>query len=1048
MPPTSEALITNSDKGLGLSFLLGADYERKKQKLQQELKLDYKQYVVKEMDRKSSETHPHPQGLSLPIHDNLSVKEKLREERNKEYNVFLKNKAQIRRTGQVPALDASPSILKSRTNPTPIHREQPQRRDAATLTEEGEHGKSRRDPGHQGRRHWQPHSPKEPYSSEDEPMKDQEFKREWRKDRIPAELESNEEQRSRESKTNSLQMPDMRPTARSRPASSKEKVEFATGLLIGTKDDPIVSQMRKEIYKRELLKQIAEQQKNKLKEKKLELRVAATGSTDPEKKPDRILQFEPVNWQQDSWRPSGADQTAGGKDPHQRPNDNKLSRHTEQGGPQGRSEVDSSTALTQLIGKAAPQGASSLDYFPEGYHRDFSHMLGELAIPRVASVPPPVPPAISNYYKTPYDAAYYYYGTRHPLDPHLPHYQNGPPRRESGNFHSLPQSPRMHRPSGITETTHEHRAFSLGVGKVLPDKSKPRIESVLSYQESLREQIKEREESKRREKEEKEQYEAKIEAEMAAYNPWGKSGGGAPIKDQKGNLFSDLKQMHKINEESYKNPSVMSSEVRTPRPRRLSVSDQPTPQHQDTQERYKQALKQQIDDNKRKRAKEKEQMRMEEEKEEKRLLEQRTRMQWEYEEEQRRQKNMEKQSRSREPKSPHQEEQTQTKQEQDIAESIRQIEDKVAEFPYKKEPSPPIPAWQNKQTNTVVPRPPSVASQLSTKTEASESAPPAVEKIAPLRDGQQQVMRELSALRQYLWTEKRQLEAQLGREDGQEAPRTPPNRRRGRPRAEASAPLHKQIDQPSAGRLYSGAARVNMENIREFNMLKHRDTESREDVRHMYPDPPTDAQSLDIQQQVLLREQRRKIRRMKGEEERDRLELNSSHYYDRNKHGRFIHTDAALPSETTFIDVYSSREQLQEQKPRRPSAEPQERTTWRTHVHDEAVIATNQRAPKTQSDTQLLTSQNGETRVRSKQQRIRRRDSYTIEQNGILEGLPADETDTASLRSALESPVSVETVATEPWLRPGTSDDVKRSGSRPRPNRGTGAPPWLTRGIT
>lgn len=34
-------------QGLDLSFLLGADYERKKQKLQQELQLDYKQYVAK-----------------------------------------------------------------------------------------------------------------------------------------------------------------------------------------------------------------------------------------------------------------------------------------------------------------------------------------------------------------------------------------------------------------------------------------------------------------------------------------------------------------------------------------------------------------------------------------------------------------------------------------------------------------------------------------------------------------------------------------------------------------------------------------------------------------------------------------------------------------------------------------------------------------------------------------------------------------------------------------------------------------------------------------
>lgn len=53
-------------------------------------------------------------------------------------------------------------------------------------------------------------------------------------------------------------------------------------------------------------------------------------------------------------------------------------------------------------------------------------------------------------------------------------------------------------------------------------------------------QIKEREERKRREKEEKERYDAKIEAEMMAYNPWGRSGRGAPIKDEKGKLVSKL----------------------------------------------------------------------------------------------------------------------------------------------------------------------------------------------------------------------------------------------------------------------------------------------------------------------------------------------------------------------------------------------------------------------------------------------------------------------------------------------------------------------------
>lgn len=52
-------------------------------------------------------------------------------------------------------------------------------------------------------------------------------------------------------------------------------------------------------------------------------------------------------------------------------------------------------------------------------------------------------------------------------------------------------------------------------------------------------QIKEREEHRRLEKEETARLNAKIQAEMRAYNPWGRSGGGgAPIRDQKGNLVS------------------------------------------------------------------------------------------------------------------------------------------------------------------------------------------------------------------------------------------------------------------------------------------------------------------------------------------------------------------------------------------------------------------------------------------------------------------------------------------------------------------------------
>ncbi|XP_068588339.1 centrosome and spindle pole-associated protein 1-like isoform X2 [Cebidichthys violaceus] len=1148
MPPASAAhrMSQNPDRGLGLSSLLGNDYERKKKKLQQELQLDYKHHAAKIKDLKTGEPPTQPQGLSLPIDEKILVQEKLREERKKEYNLFLQEKAQLERfkrgtppvtskPGQVRASDAV--YISSPTSPLPIlnihrntHRppkERPaSRRDAASLTEAVDNGKStgtwgpghrrrkrwqlggpkepysseeepitdkeeelefrdrrrqdrhtpepeykeerrarerranrapqgikkmeapgvrdqnnnecvlksenthrpprerpasRRDaatlteavdngkstgtwgPGHRRRKRWQLGGPKEPYSSEEEPITDKEeeleFRHRRRQDRHTPEPEYKEERRARERRANRApqsikkmeapgvhdqnnnewvlksDLPDsMRTAARSRPATSKDIAEFATGLMIGAVEDQTASQMRKEQYKQELLKQIAEQQRNKIREKELELRFATSGAKDPEKQPDRFKQFGSINWRRDV-----------------------SQEDTEQRAPPGKSHVDHSAALSQLTGKTAPgsgtraaQGVPSLDYFDEDSHRNFSNVLGEVANPRVAGVPPLVPPTVANNYKTPYDAAYYYYGSRNPLDLNLPYNQNGLPggMHQSGN-HSPPQGPPTFRPSGHTEATEQHSVSPLDVGELSADQSKQRREKALSHQEALRQQIIEREERKRREKEEKERFDAKIEAEMMAYNPWGRSGGGASIKDEKGNLVSDLKQMHRNNEESCRNPVSRKSgqtqsflmtngntpvdEGRAPISHRLSgFKDKPSPQQLHMQDRYKEDLKQQIEENKQKQTEEKERMRIEEEKEEKRLADQRARIQRDHEEEQRKLKHkLKKTGWIQEPKTQHQEEEKRVRQEKEtekkVTESARDREEEKEQLSYEqREPSPPIPTLQRKLTNLVASRPSSVESQLSARTERSVSAPhsrPVPEKTSQLQDGQQEVIRELSALRKYLRNEQRQLEVQLGQTDLQESHYTPP-RPRGQPRGTFES-MHKQTVQPSTRSPLSGAAGVDMQNIREFNQLKYRDTASREEVRHMYPDPPTDELSLDIQQQALLREQQRKIRLMKREEEHDFLERQLSHCRSRNKPGRYIHRDSILPSETAFI-----------------------------------------------------------------------------------EGPSGDEADVSSLRSALERRVSMETVATETWLRPGTSDTVERAGCMERPNGGMDAPPWLTHRVS
>ncbi|XP_042366848.1 centrosome and spindle pole-associated protein 1 [Plectropomus leopardus] len=1147
MPPASavQRISSYPDSGLGLSFLLGNDYESKKKKLQQELQQDYKQYAAQKKDLKTSEPRPQPQSLSLPIDEKTSVREKLREERNKEYNLFLQEKARFGRLkgetspvttkpGQVQASDvyisssASPlPILNTHTTNTrhPPRDRPASKRDAATLTEALEDGKCTQTRGtrHRVRRRWQLHGLREPYSSEEEPITDNEdefdFRHRRQRDRHTPEPEYREERRVRVRRVNrapeekkeveapgvhdlnnnewvqesDLQMPDtMRTATRSRPATSKDKAEFATGLMIGATEEQTASQMRKEQYKQELLKQIAEQRGNKIREKKLELGVAASGVSDPEKQPDRIKQFGAINRHYDSWRRDvpykpGIDLEAGEKELNPRPTDDKPTKDTQQRGRSGKSHVDYSAALSQLTEKTvqgrAAQGLSSLDYFNDNYHRDFSNMLGEVANPRVAGLTVPVPPTVTNNYNTPHDAAYYYYGTRNPLDPNLPYNTNDLPggAQQSWNFYS--QGPPPLRPSGHTEVTDQHRAYPLDVREPPADESKRRRENALSYQEALRQQIREREERKRREKDEKERYDAKIEAEMMAYNPWGRSGGGAPIKDQKGNLVSDLSQMHRTNEESYRNPGSRNSgqtqnflmrNGHTPKVEAMTslshqptgFNDQPTPQQLHMQDRYKEDLRQQIEQNKLKQAEETERKRIEEEKEEKRLADQRAHIQREYEEEQSKQKkkiehSLANQDWIHEPRKKHQEDKKMVRQEEEIKkklpESTQDREEKKAQMSYERAPSPPIPTLQRRQTNPVASRPSSVVSHLSARTERSASAPQsraALANIPQLQDGQQEVMRELSALRRYLRKEQRQLEVQLGQTDLQESHYTPPNRPRVRPRVDTFESAHKQTVQPLTRSPSSGAAHFNMQNIREFNRLKYRDTASREEVRHMYPDPPTDAQTLDIQQQALLREQQRKTRLMKREKEQDFLDQKPSHYHSQNKPGHLIHRDSILPSETAFIDVYSGdacEEWVHRQRPRQPSAERQERTApLRRRDYDEVAECMDRRDRNIQRDAQSVqsaTSLNLESKVRGhNHHRITRQD--TADPSDRSEGPSGDEVDVLSLHSALERRVSMETVATEAWLRPGTSDTVKRSSWREKPNGRIDAPPWLTHRVT
>lgn len=63
-----------------------------------------------------------------------------------------------------------------------------------------------------------------------------------------------------------------------------------------------------------------------------------------------------------------------------------------------------------------------------------------------------------------------------------------------------------------------------------------------------------------------------------------------------------------------------------------------------------------------------------------------------------------------------------------------------------------------------------------------------------------------------------------------------------------------------------GLDAATFQNIHDFNELKDRDSETRVDLKFMYPEPPRDHHTLEIQQRALLREQQKRLNRMKMQE--------------------------------------------------------------------------------------------------------------------------------------------------------------------------------------
>ncbi|XP_070603979.1 centrosome and spindle pole-associated protein 1 isoform X2 [Erythrolamprus reginae] len=1067
----------------GLSLPLGEDYEHKKHKLKEELRQDYRQYLsqgVSKAKRKkryltSGEVDPYTQGLSLPIRDRISAKDRLRLERNKEYNQYLREKEEwnerLRRVGEKQIEEHDTDIDRqnfavSRIQPELYapnvsfqKDEESRKKDACTSTDTNDglsnikllldqqhkqdiepgfgdsllnktldeklkissrkQGKLDGKPDNYSQRHHK-------YEDQDPEINDEmdpRFRYESDYDKKP--LRVFHAQRGQGSPIEQVQ-------------TTVDRVPYATGLILGTQDRDLI-QKRKEQYRQELIEQMAEQQRNKRREKELELSVAASGVVDPEKNPRRLQEL--------GLKPH----IPAEKIPPERP----------------RLAFQTPPAITSV-------SAPPVSPVNEDFHRGLSSALGEVLAPRIAPLRPTLPPPIlTDNYRTPYDDAYYYYGTRNPLDPGLTYYGAGGTQPSSAPppFDAIEKPPVPINILGASIASTKPKVL----GVFPEEKPKPTREATLAYQQELQQQIREREDRRRQEKEEKERYEAKLEAEMRNYNPWGKGGGGAPLRDKKGNLITDLHLMHKQNEDAYHNPDARVHEDKravesvdlglasprlentdestnktagftytqtSPFARGNVFAEPPSPEHLRRQESYKNFLRFQIEEKRKRENEEREKRRIEEEREERKLAEQRVKIQREYEEELEKRRKKEDEQRlkneelynlaeERRKEAERRRIEEEEKNKQDIETEKYLIQEKIS-----RQPSPLIPTLQSK---------PLVKEERKLLMESRlsyypQDVPRAQSPPVPARKNQirayeekKNVINELSEMRKQLRSEERRLQDQWLKvhSDDDEMPGKGKSldifeMARLRMQAPVRRPSSKEITDP-----------INLQNIREFNELKYKDSESRVETRYMYPDPPTNNDALDIQQQALLREQKKKLKKMRKnaegsldfDEPLPRIRSrNKGLIRDADSDG-FMKT-SLLESESAFIDgeTYPILEEHNYNINISPSPSVSARERRRQKKDDAFHRAT----PPPQLDNRSLYSNSSlnidqlKARNEERLQRLNEQHKKSVDIDDEISLGNGDDILQELLPRDGRRPSSIDSVATEPWLRPGTSETLKR----------------------
>ncbi|XP_042110219.1 centrosome and spindle pole-associated protein 1 isoform X21 [Ovis aries] len=959
IPPNSQQTRGSLGIDYGLSLPLGEDYEQKKHKLKEELRQDYRRYLTQKNFLSASETDSSTLGVSLPIGERLSAKERLKLERNKEYNQFLRDKEESTEKFRQVEKSTEQKNLRSKKPVSQVKPDLPSQIQSSCENSEG-------------------------------PRKD-----------VLTPSEAYEE------------LLNQRRLEEDRYRKLDDEIELRNSRRVIKKTDEEVGVSSKTHQRFDSKTDIPDRRFHRFNE-------------------DRAFDKQ-------SYRP--------GYDP-------EVSEDMDE---RFRYESDFDRRLLRV------------------YTKD-----------RVAPLPPPpmLPPLAANY-RTPYDDVYYFYGARNTLDPGLAYYGSGmmgvqpaPAAYVAAPVSHHPAQPIVtHQPvQPIVSTVGQNELKitsnrAINSGLFFEDKPKPSKQSFQSYQEALQQQIQERQERRKKEREEKEVYEAKLEAEMRNYNPWGKGGGGAPLRDDKGNLITDLNRMHRQNIDAYHNPDARTYEDKravvsldqtlatsnaenqedaanknsghmqtqsSPFARGNIFSEPPTELQIKQQELYKNFLRFQIEEKKQREEAERERLRIAEEKEEKRLAEQRARIQQEYEEEQEKKREKEEEQRLKNEElirlaEERRKEAERKKKEEEEKHNLQlqhyyERENMIGEdTKHLRQPSPVVPALQNKIASRVQ-RPPSVDSIITSFTQDSSmsmaQSPPVPARKNQLRaeEEKKNVIMELSEMRKQLRSEERRLQGRLLHIDSdddvhirkRESSMDVFDMARHRLQAPVRRPSPKSLDSASS------------QNIHDFKELKDRDSETRADPKSVYPDDPKDNDTLEIEQQALLREQQKRLNKLKMQE----VDLDAvpstkvrDHRMPREDTDDFL-KNSLLESDSAFIGAHGETYPAIEDggflllSPL-PSARERRRNKLKGLDFDNS----HPDVPPDGVSLKSVSSINIDQLRMRNEERMRRLNEL---QNKHI---------TTDDESSLVDPDDImrhrgddgsNSVATEPWLRPGTSETLKQ----------------------